>query len=374
MLLQRCPHGKATNITLTDTNIGSPFQLLSWDWTLTNITVAGSLVAQQPALATISAGITINNQTLSYQSGAPVGYGNNKLINPTVNGAYNFGIRANNTNDLQIIGGHIRNIWPGVGGGTHTAAIELLSDINPLVTDLRIDDLQTSPTTYYGVQDSTNTNAQYINILTTNTTTPWSTSGSTGAFVWNVSGATSALPASTALGTPVSGTLTNVTGLPIGGISATGTPDSGNYLRGDGTWSTPATGGAALSFQAQCTGTIGTASLTNYSMNFGTCSATTAAPAYSMPTACTAQNLNAVATAVGAVSGSGIVTLYRAVATTGTPSFGATSITCTLGTGTSCSDTTHTVSFAAGDRWQFKVETGQATDTTANVGATFTCQ
>jgi hypothetical protein len=41
-----------------------------------------------------------------------------------------------------------------------------------------------------------------------------------------------------ALGTPSSGTLTNVTGLPVGGISATGTPSASNYLRGDGTWST----------------------------------------------------------------------------------------------------------------------------------------
>lgn len=39
-----------------------------------------------------------------------------------------------------------------------------------------------------------------------------------------------------ALGTPSSGTLTNATGLPVGGISATGTPGAGNFLRGDGTW------------------------------------------------------------------------------------------------------------------------------------------
>jgi hypothetical protein len=40
-----------------------------------------------------------------------------------------------------------------------------------------------------------------------------------------------------ALGTPTSGTLTNATGLPVGGISATGTPSSSTYLRGDGAWS-----------------------------------------------------------------------------------------------------------------------------------------
>ena len=45
-----------------------------------------------------------------------------------------------------------------------------------------------------------------------------------------------------ALGTPSSGTLTNTTGLPVGGISATGTPSITTYLRGDGTWSSPTTG------------------------------------------------------------------------------------------------------------------------------------
>jgi hypothetical protein len=40
------------------------------------------------------------------------------------------------------------------------------------------------------------------------------------------------------LGTPTSVTLTNATGLPIGGITATGTPSSTTYLRGDSTWST----------------------------------------------------------------------------------------------------------------------------------------
>lgn len=44
------------------------------------------------------------------------------------------------------------------------------------------------------------------------------------------------------LGTPTSVTLTNATGLPVGGISATGTPSSTTYLRGDGSWSTISTG------------------------------------------------------------------------------------------------------------------------------------
>ena len=38
------------------------------------------------------------------------------------------------------------------------------------------------------------------------------------------------------LGTPSAATLTNATGLPVGGISATGTPSAATYLRGDGSW------------------------------------------------------------------------------------------------------------------------------------------
>jgi hypothetical protein len=55
------------------------------------------------------------------------------------------------------------------------------------------------------------------------------------------------------LGTPTSVTLTNATGLPVGGISATGTPSGTTFLRGDGTWSAPAASGGL---------TIGTTTIT----------------------------------------------------------------------------------------------------------------
>lgn len=45
------------------------------------------------------------------------------------------------------------------------------------------------------------------------------------------------------LGTPSALTLTNASGLPVGGISATGTPSGTTFLRGDGQWATPAGSG-----------------------------------------------------------------------------------------------------------------------------------
>lgn len=42
-----------------------------------------------------------------------------------------------------------------------------------------------------------------------------------------------------ALGTPSAVVLTNATGLPVGGISASGTPGATTFLRGDGSWQTP---------------------------------------------------------------------------------------------------------------------------------------
>ena len=70
-----------------------------------------------------------------------------------------------------------------------------------------------------------------------------------GVLVTSIAGVPSistTLPNGLAMGTPTSLTLTNATGLvPSTGLSATGTPSSTTYLRGDNTWSTIAASGVS---------------------------------------------------------------------------------------------------------------------------------
>ncbi len=81
--------------------------------------------------------------------------------------------------------------------------------------------------------------------------------------------------------------------------------------------------------------------------------------------ACTIHAFYVKASAAGAVSGSGVAAVYKNTS--------VTTVTCTLGTGTTCNDTTHTATFAAGDTWSVRVTTGQGGDTTANIRASFQC-
>jgi len=88
----------------------------------------------------------------------------------------------------------------------------------------------------------------------------WGTSYTTSGTGTVLALATSPTFVTPALGTPSSGTLTSCTGLPIGGISATGTPSATNYLRGDGTWSSSGTvtsvGGTGTVNGLTLTGTV----------------------------------------------------------------------------------------------------------------------
>src|SRR5207244_3021263 len=52
----------------------------------------------------------------------------------------------------------------------------------------------------------------------------------------------------------------------------------------------------------------------------------------------------------------------------------ASGLTCTLGTGTTCNDITHTVALTTSDSWSVRITTAQTGDTTANPRATFQCQ
>lgn len=121
---------------------------------------------------------------------------------------------------------------------------------------------------------------------------------------------------------------------------------------------------------AFCNAVVGTANTTSYVLAPSAAGTTACTSSTNndpeLPVACTAQNLRVRAGAAGAQAGSGVITLYQ--------NGSATSMTCTLGTTLLCNDSTHTVAFAANDRWAIKVLTGQATDTTANIRASFLCK
>lgn len=118
-----------------------------------------------------------------------------------------------------------------------------------------------------------------------------------------------------------------------------------------------------------CLGTIGTGNGSVYplppanSSQIGCTSTQQVEP--TMPFACTASHLYARTGTAGAQAGSGVVKVYKNNA--------ATAITCTMGTGTSCNDTSNSVTFAQGDLWSIRVTTGQASDTIANPRAMFQC-
>jgi hypothetical protein len=101
------------------------------------------------------------------------------------------------------------------------------------------------------------------------------TSTITANGTWTYSGAN-------AYGTPASIILTNATGLPIGGISATGTPSSSTYLRGDGSWQTVSGSISVTGGDLTLSGNTGTAitnaTLATVNSNTGSFGSTTSIP------------------------------------------------------------------------------------------------
>lgn len=123
----------------------------------------------------------------------------------------------------------------------------------------------------------------------------------------------------------------------------------------------------AIPVGGACTGT-GTASSTLFLTGVGvvgttrTCTVTSATMEYTVTRPGVIKNLAATASAGGVNSSSGVITINK--------NNSASAITCTFGTGTSCSDTTHSVTVAVGDSLTVSFTT-QALDTLANVSASF---
>ena len=140
-------------------------------------------------------------------------------------------------------------------------------------------------------------------------------------------------------------------------IGASGTPSSTTYLRGDGAWATPASGGSGFSLfgvninsqdnNADYYPPAGSTSSTDYALG---------ANAATAPTACTVSALYVRgAETLSAYTGSdtSILTVFHNGA--------ATAMTCNLVNNggfnsiATCNDTTHTFSVAAGDSLEYRI-------------------
>lgn len=116
-----------------------------------------------------------------------------------------------------------------------------------------------------------------------------------------------------------------------------------------------------------CTG-VATASSTLFLTGVGvvgttrTCTQTAATLEYTVTRPGVIKNLAATATAGGVNASSGAITINK--------NNSASTITCTFGTGTACSDTTHSVTVAVGDSLTVSF-TSQVAETLAGVSASF---
>jgi hypothetical protein len=136
------------------------------------------------------------------------------------------------------------------------------------------------------------------------------------------------------------------------------------YKNSGGAWtafSSLATASAASPISSICSG-VATASQTLYPLGFGgsllTCTDTTENLFTVITSAGTIRNLYVFATAAGKTANSGVVTVRK--------NAGDTTLTCTVGVGTTCNDTTHTFTVVAGDRLSAKIVT-DAGETLANL-------
>lgn len=117
----------------------------------------------------------------------------------------------------------------GTCGGANTARI----DLNAAGSQIDIDATTVEVT------------AQTFSIVVLGTAWAWPDADAAGVLVSDGSGGLS-FDTTPDIGTPSAGTLTNCTGLPIGGLVITGTPDGSKFLRDDGSWQAIPGGGDAL--------------------------------------------------------------------------------------------------------------------------------
>lgn len=187
------------------------------------------------------------------------------------------------------------------------------------------------------------------------------TSTGTLAFKGATSGSVS-IGAQTTAGTPAA----------IGLPSATG--GAGQFLQTDGGTPQVTSWHSLSNWTSFCDGTIGAVLNTEYVMapfqNVGVGCVTATGVALPAPVACTPVNMYVFSSAGGKDASSGVVTLYK-----GGVGAGAAALTCTLGTGTSCTATGGTTAYSAGNQYYVAVRTStvNATDTTANLRISIDC-